>query len=306
MLRRPALTKPARAAAAVAGLFAAAALLGVGWAGMSGSAAAAAGDPPARETPLAVASASFAQDGQQVVWTLEMQQPFSPGGLARDGRVLCLELDPGGRGGAKRVCVIGPARGSAVPRVEYVPPAGADAVLAATVSRGNSRELTAVFLPSAVGQDYAPVHWLVVSGLAGSACRRARQHGIPCALDFRTRAGVASLHVPQLVGCVPSGPRLVYQGPPAPPALPGPPAQSGQREVALTFDDGPAPDTTQFLDILEREHVVATFFQIGKWVGVYGEHGAIGSGSSGWTSISIASGGSAARLAAAGQSAFSR
>jgi chitin deacetylase len=40
--------------------------------------------------------------------------------------------------------------------------------------------------------------------------------------------------------------------------------------IALTFDDGPWPDTPQFLDILEREHVHATFFQIGEQVGIYG------------------------------------
>ena len=36
-----------------------------------------------------------------------------------------------------------------------------------------------------------------------------------------------------------------------------------QREIALTFDDGPGPYTPQVLDVLEREHVPATFFVIG-------------------------------------------
>jgi peptidoglycan/xylan/chitin deacetylase (PgdA/CDA1 family) len=36
------------------------------------------------------------------------------------------------------------------------------------------------------------------------------------------------------------------------------------REVALTFDDGPGPYTSQVLSVLEREHVRATFFAIGK------------------------------------------
>ena len=40
--------------------------------------------------------------------------------------------------------------------------------------------------------------------------------------------------------------------------------------IALTFDDGPWPDTPQFLDILERDHVHATFFQIGEQVSTYG------------------------------------
>jgi peptidoglycan-N-acetylglucosamine deacetylase len=37
----------------------------------------------------------------------------------------------------------------------------------------------------------------------------------------------------------------------------------GKHEIALTFDDGPGPYTPQVLDVLEREHVPATFFVIG-------------------------------------------
>jgi peptidoglycan/xylan/chitin deacetylase (PgdA/CDA1 family) len=36
------------------------------------------------------------------------------------------------------------------------------------------------------------------------------------------------------------------------------------REIALTFDDGPGPYTPEILDVLERFHVPATFFAIGK------------------------------------------
>jgi peptidoglycan-N-acetylglucosamine deacetylase len=36
------------------------------------------------------------------------------------------------------------------------------------------------------------------------------------------------------------------------------------REIALTFDDGPGPYTPQVLSVLERSHVHATFFAIGK------------------------------------------
>jgi peptidoglycan/xylan/chitin deacetylase (PgdA/CDA1 family) len=38
------------------------------------------------------------------------------------------------------------------------------------------------------------------------------------------------------------------------------------REVAIGFDDGPAPDTSRLVTILEREHVRATFFMIGRQV----------------------------------------
>jgi peptidoglycan/xylan/chitin deacetylase (PgdA/CDA1 family) len=62
-----------------------------------------------------------------------------------------------------------------------------------------------------------------------------------------------------LVGCEAAGPSLVYQGP------------SRGREIALTFDDGPwdQPRTLDFLRVLEREHVPATFFEIGSQIAGY-------------------------------------
>jgi peptidoglycan/xylan/chitin deacetylase (PgdA/CDA1 family) len=40
-------------------------------------------------------------------------------------------------------------------------------------------------------------------------------------------------------------------------------AGSQHRELALTFDDGPGPFTTQVVSVLTRMHVPATFFEIG-------------------------------------------
>lgn len=40
-------------------------------------------------------------------------------------------------------------------------------------------------------------------------------------------------------------------------------AGAQHREIALTFDDGPGPYTPEILSILEREHVPATFFEVG-------------------------------------------
>ncbi len=42
----------------------------------------------------------------------------------------------------------------------------------------------------------------------------------------------------------------------------GPP----RREVAIGFDDGPAPDTSAFVKMLEAAHVRATFFMIGEQI----------------------------------------
>ena len=40
-------------------------------------------------------------------------------------------------------------------------------------------------------------------------------------------------------------------------------AGAQHKEIALTFDDGPGPYTPQILSILDREHVPATFFEVG-------------------------------------------
>lgn len=44
-----------------------------------------------------------------------------------------------------------------------------------------------------------------------------------------------------------------------------------KNSVALTFDDGPSPDTLEILDALRRENIKATFFLIGERVGKYPE-----------------------------------
>ncbi len=51
--------------------------------------------------------------------------------------------------------------------------------------------------------------------------------------------------------------------------VPGSIASTGDRVVALTFDDGPTPYTSQILDILAREGVPATFFAVGSQVERY-------------------------------------
>jgi peptidoglycan/xylan/chitin deacetylase (PgdA/CDA1 family) len=41
------------------------------------------------------------------------------------------------------------------------------------------------------------------------------------------------------------------------------------RYIALTFDDGPSPYTTELLRVLERRHAPATFFQVGRMIPVF-------------------------------------
>jgi peptidoglycan-N-acetylglucosamine deacetylase len=211
--------------------------------------------------PLAVRATSVVQDGPSIVWRVQLAQPFSPGGLNRGRRALCLLIESGHAGVVDgEVCVAGPVKGSSQPRVLYTKITGrnsgpAQPVLA-TVTRGSNRELTASFRPSAVGLAYAPLHWQVISSIRAYACAPpAPRHGTCFKLD-PPRPALLELHVPAPVGCVPKGPSLVYHGP------------AKGKEIALTFDDGPwsDPPTIDFLRVLEQAHVPATFFEIGRQI----------------------------------------
>lgn len=215
--------------------------------------------------PLPVSAASLTQQGQQLVWKVELATPFSPEGLAMEGRTVCLLVEPTTRGSVGvRICISGPARRSRTPRLFYTPLAGgssAPRLVAATVTRSSTRELTASFMPAAVGLDYARLRWQVISTLPARACLPPTPSPAGCFVTFPPKPALIRLHEPRLVGCVPSGPAWVFQGP------------KNAREIALTFDDGPWYDTARFLDVLEREHVLATFFQIGDQISQYAQHG---------------------------------
>jgi peptidoglycan/xylan/chitin deacetylase (PgdA/CDA1 family) len=216
----------------------------------------------ARRQPLGLRSSSLAQDGRQMIWRLEMAKPFSPGGLAKDGRTLCLLRERVGNGSAAgSLCVYGPKPGEKSPRLFYSRISsggiGPGRRITATIGRSSARELTATFLPADIGTQYVPIRWQVISALKGAAC--VPKPGQTRCFDLLpAKPALFKLHVPQVIGCVPSGSSFVLNG------------SRSSHVVALTFDDGPWPDTPQFLDVLEREHVVATFFQIGEQVGTYG------------------------------------
>ncbi len=249
------------AAAAAAALF----LIGIPAAGAS---------KPVRPTsqagrrPLSVHASALTQAGRQVVWTVDLDQPFSPAALARAHRSLCLLIEHARNGSVTgELCVTAPAAAGRDPRVEYAPITrtgpGPARVIATTISRTGSHELTAAFEPASIGLAYRSLRWQVISTLGPPACRPPTPNRIGCFLLFPDMPALARLHTPKLVGCVPSGAPFVNSG------------LSNRKVIALTFDDGPWVQTAQFLDVLERMHVVATFFEIGEQIATYGEHGAI-------------------------------
>jgi peptidoglycan/xylan/chitin deacetylase (PgdA/CDA1 family) len=228
-----------------------------------------AGPPPG--APLAVASASLTQSGQDVVWSLEMRTPFSPKALGPAGRSLCLLLERvKDREAIAQLCLVGPRVGQVTARLQYrrmigVAPGqtrlGAPTIIAATVRRSGSRQLSASFLPSAASIGYAPIRWQVMSTLSAPHCTTPKGSG--CVALWPAKGPVAPLRPPQPTGCTATGP----------PFLGG--VTTGRREIALTFDDGPWYQTPEFLTLLERYRVTATFFEVGEHIAEFGQGGAI-------------------------------
>ena len=220
--------------------------------------------------PLAVQTASLVQEGQDLVWQVGLAQSFSPGALRRDGRSVCLLIERAANGSVvSRVCLAGPRRGARAPQLIYVPVTGAAPgrgnAIAATVTRSGDRELTASFLPGSVGLRYRSLRWQVISTLAVPGCVPVVAGQTGCATLFPAKPAVVRLHTPRLVGCEPAGPDWVFHGP------------ENEREIALTFDDGPwwEPPTSRFVSLLAREHAPATFFEIGEHIATYDPHGTI-------------------------------
>jgi peptidoglycan/xylan/chitin deacetylase (PgdA/CDA1 family) len=217
-----------------------------------------AGAKPVGAQPFAVKTTSVTQDDQQLVWSVTLEHRFAPGELSSGGRSLCLLIERAKGGVSGVVCVApGSKKGGAARLVyEHVSRAGrgpAQAVGGA-ISRTGGNDLTARFALTGIGDTkYQPIHWQVLSTLSAPACK---PHG--CRTVFPAKPQLVNVHQPQPVGCTATGAPYVTNGP------------SDRHEIAFTFDDGPWYDTPQFLDILEKYDVHATFFQIGDQIGEYG------------------------------------
>jgi peptidoglycan/xylan/chitin deacetylase (PgdA/CDA1 family) len=231
-------------------------------AGLSLDAAQAQSPAPA---PFTVTAASLVQKGQQLVWTVQSNHSFAAD-LARSGRSLCLLVEPAAGGGAVGMLCVGAGPHGPTLRYTHVTAHGDGPArrVAATVSRSGVNQLTASFTLAALGLEYRPLRYQVLSTDATGACSPAQTHSaLGCRSLFPARERLVKLHPPIPVGCIPSGPAFVFGG------------RSTRREIALTFDDGPWYQTPRFLSLLEREHVVATFFEIGDQISEYGDGGAI-------------------------------
>jgi peptidoglycan-N-acetylglucosamine deacetylase len=223
-----------------------------------------------RAQPLGLQTVSVTQDGQDLVWRVELTQSFSPGALLRDHEDVCLLLGRSSTGPVgSRLCLAGPRDGEGSPRVLYsqitgVGP-GRAVVIDATVTRSSSRELTASFLPSTVGLRYGAIRWQVISTVSVPGCTPASPGGTTCSTLIPAKPTLLTLHTPRLVGCAATGPDWVFSG------------SRTVHDIALTFDDGPSPlpPASDFVNELGYLHVPATFFEIGEQIPTYDPGGTV-------------------------------
>ncbi len=223
-------------------------------AGLAGAAATAPASP-ARATTLE--RAALTQRGRLLVLALRTSRPL---GLARLDRLprrgdraghLCLELRRAGAGGRRRLC-IGGADHRRRAGLELLNARGGltrATTVAATVSRPQPRKLVLSLQPDAAGLSPRRYRWRVAAQLG--RCRPAAERGCETASPARG-ARAFRLRPVRAVGCTGGRAGLVSSGPRDRPV------------VALTFDDGPSEYTPGFLDVLRREGVPGTFFEVGQ------------------------------------------
>jgi peptidoglycan-N-acetylglucosamine deacetylase len=210
----------------------------------------AAGDPAdSPGSPLDLASATLRQDGTDLVLSVHTRGDWASRVLtSRRGRSLCLILFQGPR---RFVCVSATGRGR--PSLTSTRAGGTTGALSATLDRPDLRTLNARFASSAVGLRPGTFSWIVTSTWTDS---KLCAPGRPACGDRLPDTGnvAATLVPPTPTGCRARSPWSWSN------------ASRSRRVVALTFDDGPGPYTSQILDVLRHNGVHATFFVIGQQV----------------------------------------
>jgi peptidoglycan/xylan/chitin deacetylase (PgdA/CDA1 family) len=207
--------------------------------------------------PLDLLAASLSQQGPDLHLQLRTRGTWGPRQLvSSQQRSLCVELFRGPSADPRsRLCVVGRSGSTrAELRFERLSPSGV--VLArrtlTNVHRPDMRTVQATFTPAQVELGVGDYRWRATSSWTGPPDCAAK----PCT-DLLPDHGTirATILPPRVSGCVPRGSSFRSAGP-------------GHRKVvALTFDDGPGPYTSQVLRILRRFKIHATFFLIGEQVG---------------------------------------
>jgi len=218
-------------------------------------------DPADTDGALDVRSASFGQVDHRLRWRVELGAPLPVAGLAAGdaARFICVGVEQPPPGRRQRICLhVSPAHRLGL----VVIPRHADGTfgratrLRAVVKRVGGRGFAAVFLPADAHLVHGRLVWRLHTSWDDDADCAAR----PCLDDLPDQAAVAArVHRAYVTGCTPAGASMRRSGP------------TGHRRVALTFDDGPGPQTPEVLRFLARHHIHATFFELGIQAVLFGD-----------------------------------
>ncbi len=200
--------------------------------------------------------AGLSQAGQDLIFTVRTASPVPlaqldplPAAGGAGSPHLCLVLSRGGSAGRRQICLGGKRGAHRHAGLELLNGAGritAKSTIAARLKRAGPHKLALTLRPEAAGLAPHRYRWQVLESRGGCAAG-----GCQASLPARgTRP--YRLRPVRPVGCAGGGPREIFNGP------------RGSRAVALTFDDGPSEYTEGFLDVLRREHVHGTFFEVGQ------------------------------------------
>ena len=219
-------------------------------------AGAAAGDSPGSAAEGDLQRAGLSQAGQDLIFTVRTASPVQLAKLDRlpagggGSPYLCLSLSRAGRGEQRRICLGGKSNTHRRAGLELLNGAGKIA------SAVDDRRPPETGRPAQAGaRRCAPKRpawrrtatagwcWRTATAVPRAAARRA--------CPPRARAPYR-LRPVRPIGCTGGGSQEAFNGP------------RSRNVVALTFDDGPSEYTEGFLDVLSREHVHGTFFEIGQ------------------------------------------
>jgi peptidoglycan/xylan/chitin deacetylase (PgdA/CDA1 family) len=238
-------------------------------------------DPADAAGPLDIRTMGVDQATRDVRLHVQTQGKFGLRQLNRrpdtsdpTARFLCLRIHRSGSSGRRQLCFGPKDHGKDVLGYARLRRDGSikafDRIHAHVIRRG-PRSVIARFRADAAGLAPHVYFWRYVSHWRGGACAggsgsgqrgnsrrgaKARRAAAERCLDEAPDHRWAKLRLRpvQPIGCRDTGPSPVFHG------------SRHRKRVALTFDDGPSIYTPKVLKILKREHVKATFFEIGAQV----------------------------------------